>query len=556
MRSRLRRVRRRVKVGAMVGALGFAFAGFALSSCGGSSTSATEGGSLSILTPSFTDYEDPQLGYEATGWEARYNVYIPMLTFAHAEGVAGTKVIPGLAKDLPTISSDGLTYTMFMRQGLKYSDGTDVKACDFKFAVQRMFDVDSGGAGFYTDIVGAADYQAGKAKDISGITCDDKTGKIVVKLTPGATRGTFENELALQFVAPVPPDTPPKDQTANPPPATGPYYFTHVTPGQSWTEERNPEWAKNNAKIMPDLPSGHLDKITSTVVKNYSSATTEVEQNKADDLTDPPPTDRLQEVQSRYPDQYKTQPTVSTYYFWMNTQQPPFDDVKVRQAVNYAVDPAALQRIYGGLMTPTQEILPPNMPGYKKYGPLYPHDMAKAKQLFQQANPSDTDITVWTDTDTPNDKAGEYYQSVLKDLGFDAHLKIINGSVYFDVIGSNKTANLDTGWSDWFEDYPHPNDFFDILLNGDNIAPVHNNNYALFDDKAINDEITKLGHEQFTSSVQTQYGDLDQKIMEQAPWVPYGNRELSSFVSDRVDLNSVIWQPVFQEDYSSISLTG
>jgi peptide/nickel transport system substrate-binding protein len=544
-----------VKVGAMVGALGFAFAGFALSSCGGGGTSATEGGSLSILTPSFTDYEDPQLGYEATGWEARYNVYIPMLTYAHAEGVAGTKVIPGLAKDLPTVTNGGKTYTMFMQPGLKYSDGTDVKACDFKFAVQRMFDVDSGGAGFYTDIVGATDYQSGKSKDISGITCDDKTGKITIDLTE--PRGTFNNELALQFVAPVPPDTPPKDQTANPPPATGPYYFTHVTPGQSWTEERNPEWAKNNAKILsPDLPSGNLDKITSTVVKNYSSATTEIEQNKADDLTDPPPTDRLQEVQSRYPDQYKTQPTVSTYYFWMNTQQPPFDDVKVRQAVNYAVDPAALQRIYGGLMTPTQEILPPNMPGYKKYGPLYPHDMAKAKQLFQQANPSDTDITVWTDTDTPNDKAGEYYQSVLKELGFDAHLKIINGSVYFDVIGSNKTANLDTGWSDWFEDYPHPGDFFDILLNGDNIAPVHNNNYALFDDKALNDEMTKLGHENFTSSVQTQYGDLDQKIMEQAPWVPYGNRELSTFVSDRVDLSSVIWHPVFQEDYANISLTG
>jgi peptide/nickel transport system substrate-binding protein len=544
-----------VKVGAMVGALGFAFAGFALSSCGGGGTSATEGGTLSILTPSFTDYEDPQLGYEATGWEARYNVYIPMLTYAHAEGVAGTKVIPGLAKDLPTVTNGGKTYTMFMQPGLKYSDGTDVKACDFKFAVQRMFDVDSGGAGFYTDIVGATDYQSGKSKDISGITCDDKTGKITIDLTE--PRGTFNNELALQFVAPVPPDTPPKDQTANPPPATGPYYFTHVTPGQSWTEERNPEWAKNNAKILsPDLPSGNLDKITSTVVKNYSSATTEIEQNKADDLTDPPPTDRLQEVQSRYPNQYKTQPTVSTYYFWMNTQQPPFDDVKVRQAVNYAVDPAALQRIYGGLMTPTQEILPPDMPGYKKYGPLYPHDMAKAKQLFQQANPSDTDITVWTDTDTPNDKAGEYYQSVLKELGFNAHLKIINGSVYFDVIGSNKTANLDTGWSDWFQDYPHPGDFFDILLNGDNIAPVHNNNYALFDDKALNDEMTKLGHEAFTSSVQAQYGDLDQKIMEQAPWAPYGNRELSSFVSDRVDLNSVIWHPVFQEDYANISLTG
>jgi peptide/nickel transport system substrate-binding protein len=553
--SRFGRWGRKRIVGAAAGCIGLALAGLGIAACGGGTT-ATEGGTLNILTPSFTDYEDPQLGYEATGWEARYNVYIPMLTFAHATGVAGTQVIPGLAKDLPTVSKDGLTHTMFMRQGLKYSDGTDVKACDFKSAVERMFDIDSGGAGFYTDIVGAADYQAGKANDISGITCDDQTGKIVVQLEPGAIRGTFNDELALQFVAPVPPNTPPKDQTANPPPATGPYYFTHVTPGQSWTEERNPEWAKNNAKILPDLPSGFVDKITSTVTKNFSSAVTEIEQNKADDLTDPPPTDRLQEVQSRYSDRYRTWPTVSTYYFWMNTQTPPFNDPKIRQAVNYAIDPAALERLYGGLMAPTQQILPPDMPGYSKIDPpLYPHDMAKAKQLFQQANPSDTDITVWTDDETPNDKAGEYLQSVLKDIGFNAKLKIVNGSVYFDVIGSNKTANLDVGWSDWFQDYPHPNDFFDILLNGDNIATVHNNNYALYDDPAINKEITDLGHQEFTPQVQAQYGALDKKIMEQAPWAPYGNRTWTTFVSDRVDFSKVQFHPVFQEDYSTFEFT-
>jgi peptide/nickel transport system substrate-binding protein len=544
------------RIGAVVaGVLGITLTSFGLASCGGG-TSATEGGTLTIAPDSFTDYEDPQLGYEASGWEARYNVYIPMLTFAHASGTAGTKIIPGLAKDLPTVSPDGLTYTMFMRQGLKYSDGTDVKACDFKFAVQRMFDVNSGGAGFYTDIVGAADYQAGKAKDISGITCDDSTGKIVVQLAKGATRSTFEDELALQFVAPVPPDTPPKDQTAHPPPATGPYYFTHVTPGQSWTQERNPEWAKNNAKIMPDLPSGHVDKIVSTVNKNYSSATTDVEQNTVDILDDPPPTDRLPEVMSKYSDRYKPEQNVDTYYFWMNTQTPPFNDVKVRQAVNYAIDREALVRIYGGLGVPTEQILPPLMPGYKKIDPpLYPHDMAKAKALLKQANPSDTDITVWTDDDPPNDKAGEYYQSVLQDLGFNAHLKIINGDVYFDVIGSNKTANLDTGWSDWFQDYPHPNDFYDILLNGDNIAPVHNNNYALFDDKAINKQITDLGHGPFDAAAQAQYGDLDKTIMEQAPWAPYINRELALFTSDRVDFGSVIYHPVFEDDYTSVQLT-
>ena len=547
----LRRVRVRTRRGTVAAAVALAFAALALTSCGGG-TSAVQGGTLTIVADSFTDYQDPQLGYEASGWESRYNVYIPLLTYAHAESTAGTKVIPGLAEDLPTITDGGKTYTLTLRQGLKYSDGTPVNASDFKFAVQRMFDINSGGAGFYTDIVGATEYQSGKAKDISGIVTDDKTGKITIHLIEA--RGTFNNELALQFVAPVPPDTPPKDQTANPPPATGPYYFTHVTPGQAWTQERNPEWAKNNSKIMPDLPSGHVDKIVSTVNKNYSSATTDVEQNRNDLLDDPPPTDRLPEVESKYSDRFKPEPNIDTYYFWMNTQTPPFNDLKVRQAVNYAIDPDALDRIYGGLGEPGQTILPPGMPGYEKFL-LYPHDLAKAQGLMKQANPSDTDITVWTDDDPPNNKAGEYYQSVLKQLGFNAKLKIINGSVYFDVIGSNKTPNLDTGWSDWFQDYPHPNDFFDILLNGDNIATVHNNNFALFDNKAINDEITKLGHEEFTSTVQSQYGALDRKIMEQAPWAPYINRRLSLFTSDRVDFGGVIYSPIFEDDYSSVQLT-
>ncbi len=102
-------------------------------------------------------------------------------------------------------------------------------------------------------------------------------------------------------------------------------------------------------------------------------------------------------------------PTISTYYFWMNTQEPPFDDVKVRQAVNYAVDPKALERIYSGGIAATHQILPEGMPGYEQFD-LYPHDLAKAKELIKEANPSDMDITVWTDTESPNNEAGEYYK--------------------------------------------------------------------------------------------------------------------------------------------------
>ena len=84
----------------------------------------------------------------------------------------------------------------------------------------------------------------------------------------------------------------------------------------------------------------------------------------------------------------------------------PFDDLKVRQAVNYAVDPEALERIYAGSARRTQQILPPGMPGYEKFD-LYPHNLAKAKELIKEANPSDTDITVWTDNESPNNEAGD-----------------------------------------------------------------------------------------------------------------------------------------------------
>ncbi len=235
----------------------------------------------------------------------------------------------------------------------------------------------------------------------------------------------------------------------------------------------------------------------------------------------------------------------------MNTQKPPFDDLKVRQAVNYAVDAEALRRIYADQIAPTQQILPPGMPGYKKFE-LYPHDMNKAKQLFQEANPADKDITVWTDAESPNNDAGTYFQDTLKKLGFNAKLKILNPDNYFTIIGNAKTPDLDAGWSDWFEDYPHPSDFFDPLLNGENIQSTNNNNFANVNIPELNAKINELAKQQLGSSQIDQYAALDQSYMEQAPWVPYGNRILSTFVSSDIDLDKIIWNPTFEDDFSSI----
>jgi peptide/nickel transport system substrate-binding protein len=532
------------KLAVVIAVLGLAaVAAIGLASCGSSGSSGKEGGTLNITYASFPGYLDPGLDYDAEGWTAMAEVYIPLLTYKHAEGVEGSEVIPGLAKEMPKITNGGKTYTLFLRPGLKYSDGTPVKASDFTYAVERLFKINSGGSPFYTDIVGAEKFAETKTGGIPGIKANDKTGEIVIDLVK--PRGTFTNELGLMFVAPVPPNTPDEDLSANPPPATGPYMITKSQPGRGWEYERNPEWAKANSKAMPDLPSGHIDKAKVTVIRNPQTQVNDIEQGKYDWMQNPPPADRYAEVKSKFEGtQFKVAPTNSTYFFWMNTTRPPFNDLKVRQAVNYAVNQEALERIYAGQLVGTQQILPPGMPGYKKFE-LYPYNLAKAKAMVKEAHPSDTDITVWTDNESPNNEAGEYYEGVLKELGFSAKLKQVNADNYFTVIGNKSTPDLDTGWFDWFQDYPHPNDFFQPLLSEESILPTNNSNFAQIADPVLSKEIAKLGEEQLGPEQEAGYAELDKKFMEEAPWAPFGTRTLSTFVSSAINLENVIFNQTF-----------
>src|ERR1700761_8541781 len=273
---------------AILPAVACALAAFALAACGGGSSSGTggsssggnQGGTLLGAYTSFPDYLDPALSITQEGWGATYNTYIPLLTYAHASGQAGSKVIPGLATALPKISADGKTYTLTLRKGLRYSNGEPVVADDFTHSLERAFVLNSGGSPFYEGIVGASQFTKTKKGGISGIETDDKTGRITIPLPKPA--GSFESELALPYVALLPAATPEEDLSANPPPATGPYVITSSKPGQGWEYERNPQWAKNNEKLLPQLPSGHVDKIKMQVVRNPQTVVNEIESGKVD----------------------------------------------------------------------------------------------------------------------------------------------------------------------------------------------------------------------------------------------------------------------------------
>jgi peptide/nickel transport system substrate-binding protein len=542
-------------------------AGFALlaAACGGgggggkaaktttSAGTAGGGGTAQKTFPNFrivydtgTDYLDPGLSYTVQGWETMWNVYLSLLGYKHVAGPDGATLVPALATDMPDVSSDGLTYKLTLRKGLKYSDGKAVKASDFAYAIERDYKVDSPGVGFFSNIVGADAFSKTKKGHITGITTDDASGAITIKLAK--PQGDFQNILATIFAAPVPAGTPAKDQSTTPIPSTGPYMIQSYQPNRQFVLVRNP-----NFKSTADVPATNPDKITVKIVEDDSAALQQVINGQADYDFHPIPVDRLASVQQKYGDQLKIYTPANTYYFFLNTRTPPFDKLAVRQAVNYAIDRDALVRLYGGLATATENILPPTYPQYKKHD-LYPHDVAKAKQMIKSAGVAGTSVTVWGSNRETSKKPVAYLADVLNTIGLKAKLKIIDASIYWTTIGNQKTA-AQIGFADWFQDYPHPLDWFDVLLNGTRITPTHNNNYSNFNDSDVNSKIAALKKEPtLTDAVNAKWADLDNEIMQKAGWAPYVNRQFTDFFGKNVDESCYLNHVLYQFDFSRICM--
>ncbi|HEY6145844.1 MAG TPA: ABC transporter substrate-binding protein, partial [Solirubrobacterales bacterium] len=285
--------------------------------------------------------------------------------------------------------------------------------------------------------------------------------------------------------------------------------------------------------------------------RNSEAEVKAVLDGRADWMQNPPPSSRFVSLQREFLGKQLRLDTVpSTYYFWMNTRKPPFDDLRVRRAANYAVNPGALRRIYGGNLAPTHQVLPPQMPGYKRFN-LYPANLAKARGLIHAADPADRSVTVWTDTESPNREAGEYFADRLRKIGLKVRLKVLSADNYFTVIGSRRTKNLDAGWSNWFADYANPDDFFRPLLLGSSILPSNNGNFARIAVPRLDRAVERLRRQPPGSGTEEAYARLDRAYMKLAPWVPYGTRVLSTFVSKRVDLGSVVFNPMFGADIAS-----
>ena len=511
--------------------------------CGGgkkksASTPSTSGKTFASLKVVWgdTDYMDPGLSYRLESWQLFQNIYEGLVGQKHASGAASADIVPVLAESMPTVNSAGTNYKFTLRKGLKYSNGKPIKASDFPATIVRDFKMNSPGVGFYSNIVGsdACEKTPPKCASISGIVADDTAGTVEVKLKK--PQSDFLYVMSLPFSSPVPAGTPAKPLTNPPPPGSGPYYMTSYQPHKSFMIKRNPFYKKGS---IPTVPQGNPDQVVGSIMTDESASAQQVISGAADYDENLLPTDRLAQIQKKYGDKVKFFTTPSTYYFFMNQRTPPFDKLQARQAVNYAIDRDQLVKIRGGLGRTTQNFLPPTYPQYKKID-FYKHDLAKAKQLVQQSGTKGMKVTVFTIGDDQVDKAtGEYLQGVLKQIGWNAGIRELASGTYFTVVG-NQATKAQIGFTDWFQDYPYPTDWFNILENGENITNVHNNNYSNVNFAPINKEIDRLGalppDQANSKSTNDAWAKVDRDLMvKYASTVPYLNGLLTDFFSSRMD---------------------
>ena len=496
-----------------------------------------------------TDYLDPGLSDTTEGWGVMWNVYLPLLGYRHVNGKAGAKLVPYLATSLPHMSRDRRTYRLTLRKGLHYSDGTRVKPSDFKKTIERDFRLDSAGAGFFRNIVGAARFakRPRQKRGIRGIVVDDATRAIVIHLA--APQADFENALASEFAAPVPADAPAADTSLHPLPATGPYEITSYRPKTRIVEGRNPyfqAWRFRGA-----VPAGNPDRVTWDIVPTAATALRRVLRDQDDWMGYYQiPSKRLAGIEQKYKSRLRTFTPPNLMYFFMNTKMPPFTSLKVRQAVNYAISRRWLKRLAGGLAHTTENILPRGYPSFRTHG-LYRHDLRKAIRLVRESGYRGKRVFVWNHDVAADLPFTEYLVSVLNRIGFRASEKVVTAGSYWTTIGEQKTR-AQIGFANWVQDYPHPLDWFG-LLDGRTITRTHNSNYANFDVGWADRDIAALTRQpKLTPKVNRLWAALDRNAMRHAPWAPFLNQEETEFFSARVVLRCYVNNVLYEFDYAGI----
>lgn len=498
----------------------------------GSSRLSHRGGTLRIVSQNAD--VDPVVGWP----ELMSLVGDGLVGYRRVGGVAGNQLLPDLATSIPSPSDGGLTYAFQLRPGLVYSDGTPIRASDFRFAIERNFQVaDVGSPNFFAGIEGAdacAQTPVAHCDLSTGIEADDARGTVTFHLT--APDSNFLYILALPYAQPLPQDAVPADQLITGPyPSTGPYVVTGASQNEIQMS-RNPHFQPANSDVRPD---GFADQVVWTYGIDPAQELQMVESGDADAMINPIPTDSFAELRTQFTPQLHQTPAL-TYYLLLNSQVAPFDNLDVRRAVALAVDRAQIAELRGGEFAaePTCQILPPNFPGYEPYCPFTRDpgvtgqwsapDLASARQLVASSGTAGMKVVVGPVL-TARKPIADYLASMLTDLGYDASVETTdNGGDVFAAL-----PHMQIGFFGWEAEYPSPDAYLGGFACGDQQPFFGTTPASLCStiDSAIDDarslQLTDL------AAANRKWAEIDRLVTDNVLWAPVTS-EGTKFVSARL----------------------
>jgi peptide/nickel transport system substrate-binding protein len=503
------------------------------------SSNAVKGGTLHVMDGDDVDYLDTADAYSPVSW-ALARVYARTL-YAYQSSTDSDKAgrpAPDLAAAPPKISSDGTTYTFTLRKGVKWAPpvSRDLKAQDFVYALGRMYDskTPSSGQPYANFVKGAEDFGAGKATSISGIRAvDDQTLEITL-VKPAAD---FLSILSMSFFAPVPQEEASKYAVGSAYSqhvvALGPYMLEKYDPGKSITFVRNPNWDP----ATDPLRKAWVDRIEVTEGATAEAATQAIQRGDADmTLNLDPPVASLTQLSTdpSLKNNFTTKPNGCVEYMPLNVNPKAgaISNVKVRQAINYALDKESLRRTRGGPLAGsiTSQILPSTQFGYEKYD-LYPSpnsqgDVAKAKQLLTDAGyPNGLTLNYVGSSTGYGPAFTTAVQASLARVGIKLNIKTFQGfSIYYDsLLFPAKRVEHQIGDAEWCPDYPGDGarSWFLPLFYSKSILPAANNNMAEYSNPEVDAMIDTALSELDNTKRAQDWAALDKRIMQDAPWAPW-----------------------------------
>jgi len=485
------------------------------------------GGRIIVLSQNGPDYLDPGLAYLTASWEILAAVNNGLLTYRRAGGAGGLELIPDLAATMPEISPDGRRYTFVIRDDVRFGPPLrrEVTAADLKYSLERLFRLNSPGVGFYTNIAGARRMGRGQADHIEGIMVSGDT--LVFELEePDAT---FLNKLAMPFASAVPREVAEKHSQdySRHHVATGPYMIARYIPRRRIILTRNPHYQGRE---------GCADTLEIQLGGNTLNAIAKIKKGRADLSLDTLPPSELprlkQDPGTR--ERLRITPIGTLYYIFMNVRLKPFDDLRVRQAVCYTIDKRALLKVWAGQGIIANEILPPEFPAFQPLD-LYPGpDLTRARELLAEAGyPDGFKVDFHSQNIDPWPRVCEVVQAQLRQVGIRTTIRLFDTSVYYQLIG-RPAEQVPMGLSGWYQDYPDPSNFIDVLFNGDRITEVHNNNVSHYDNPEVNRLIGETLRTMDPDVRLLNWRHLDRMITADASIVPYLHLTNHAFVSPRL----------------------